>query len=115
MGDVITFKVTGEETGGKYSVWEIEVPEHSGLLISSCSLVTTSHFQNIISVASVSATNNNNHDTGGSLPNVMSMNAYPTEQRNSPYRVVGHRFVEYIHLLRHGQNSPSCSHLDVRH
>lgn len=30
LGDVITFKVTDEDTGGKYSVWEIEVPKHSG-------------------------------------------------------------------------------------
>lgn len=30
LGDVITFKVTGEETGGKYSVWEIEVPTQRG-------------------------------------------------------------------------------------
>jgi len=28
--DVITFKVTDEETEGKYSVWEIEVPPQGG-------------------------------------------------------------------------------------
>jgi len=27
--DVVTFKVMGEETGGKYPVWEIEVPAQS--------------------------------------------------------------------------------------
>jgi hypothetical protein len=30
LGDIITLKITGEETEGKYSVWEIEVPSQSG-------------------------------------------------------------------------------------
>jgi quercetin dioxygenase-like cupin family protein len=30
LGDTITLKVTGDETDGKYSVWEIRVPSQSG-------------------------------------------------------------------------------------
>jgi quercetin dioxygenase-like cupin family protein len=30
LGDIITLKVIGEETEGKYSVWEIEVPPQNG-------------------------------------------------------------------------------------
>ncbi len=30
LGDIITLKVTANETEGKYSVWEIEVPSQSG-------------------------------------------------------------------------------------
>jgi quercetin dioxygenase-like cupin family protein len=30
LGDTITFKVTGQQTDEKYSVWEIKVPLQSG-------------------------------------------------------------------------------------
>ena len=30
LGDTVTFKLTGQETAGKYSVWEIKVPSQSG-------------------------------------------------------------------------------------
>ena len=30
LGDTVTFKVTGQQTYGKYSVWEIKVPSQSG-------------------------------------------------------------------------------------
>ena len=30
LGDIITVKITGQETGGKYSVWEIKAPSQSG-------------------------------------------------------------------------------------
>jgi quercetin dioxygenase-like cupin family protein len=30
LGDTVTFKVTGQQTDGKYSVWEIKVPSQSG-------------------------------------------------------------------------------------
>jgi quercetin dioxygenase-like cupin family protein len=30
LGDTITFKVTGQQTDEKYSIWEIKVPLQSG-------------------------------------------------------------------------------------
>ena len=30
LGDTLTFKITGQKTGGKYSVWEIKAPSQSG-------------------------------------------------------------------------------------